>query len=306
MARRILQLGTLKHLAFALHMPLDELERLLRSLHRSERRHYQQWSKRKPDGRKRMITPPNSWLKSVQRRLNASFQTLDMPDSIHGGRRGRSPFTNAEPHRFAGELVVTDIEDCFPSISSGQVYAMFRERQLCTPDVARALARLTTFQGALPQGAPTSPMVAALVMTPLMQRVDALAGIRSGRASLYVDDLTVSGTGQPRRTCEKLTQIVKSEGLRPHLQKTHVISDPARRNVTGIRVGSGSRDVERDVLNELDSMIEAIASADDLDGEAVARAEGLIQHASRLNRGAAKLRKRRLTRVITSHPRSSS
>ena len=60
-------------------------------------------------------------------------------------------------------------------------------------DVARILTRLCTLKGSLPQGSPTSTIVAALSTVELTDRLDQFASNHNASYTQYVDDVTVSG-----------------------------------------------------------------------------------------------------------------
>lgn len=276
------------HLAKRLGVELRELNALAESLRRDDRRHYNCWPKRKPDGTVRDITEPKPRLKAIQRRLNRILQGVGMPDAVHGGRRGRSAFSNARPHRHARTLVQTDIKNFFPSINSKRVYRTFAEDLGCSPDVAHLITRLVTLRGAVPQGTPTSSVIASLATNSMSRRLEHLAQKRGGRATVYVDDITISGVQQEQRVEAKMLQIIESEGLTPHPDKTSIAGPNDQKIVTGVRVGSGV-DVPRAMCKKLDQLIAEIDCCNgEPDASLVRSARGLIIHLRQLNLGAAR------------------
>ncbi len=72
------------------------------------------------------------------------------------------------------------------------VYKIFCKRLECSPNVSRYLTRLTTLNGSLPQGSPTSTILAALIAEPLAKRLDNFAKGHRADYSQYVDDNAVS------------------------------------------------------------------------------------------------------------------
>jgi len=216
-----------------------DLDRILGSVRRNPRAHYREWDEEKPSGGTRRITAPEEWLKGVQRRINNYLQKLTLPDAVHGGLRGHSQLSNAQPHRFAEVLVQTDIKDFFPSIKYKRVYDMFFDAQECSPNIARDLTRLVTYNGQIPQGAPTSSIVAALVAVPLVKRCHQLASVNGGQMTIFVDDITLSGVRGAHRVCGQLRKIVSSEGFVSHPDKTFVSTGTDPLVVTGVRVGGG-------------------------------------------------------------------
>jgi hypothetical protein len=57
---------------------------------------------------------------------------------------------------------LADMKNFFPYISHHQVFEVFRRNDF-SPDVSHILTKLTTYKEGLPQGAPTSPIIANLV-----------------------------------------------------------------------------------------------------------------------------------------------
>lgn len=293
-----------EHLAKRLGVELRELNALAESLRRNERRHYNCWSKRKPDGRPRDITEPQPRLKAIQRKLNNLLQKVGMPEAVHGGRRGRSALSNARPHRHARSLVQTDIKDFFPSISSGRVYRVLVEDLGCSPDVAHLITRLVTLRGVVPQGTPTSSVIASLATNRLSGRLEDLAQKRGGRATVYVDDITISGVQQEERVEAKILQVIVSEGLTPHPDKTSIAGPKDQKVVTGVRVGSGV-DVPRAMWAKLDRLISEIECFEaEPDPSLIRSAWGLIFHLRRLNPGATRPRERKLRRILQTPARA--
>ena len=66
-----------------------------------------------------------------------------------------------------------DIKDFFPSISARAVLTALVAQGL-TADVASAITRLVTTNKHVPQGAPTSSIIAQVVATPVIVRIRGL------------------------------------------------------------------------------------------------------------------------------------
>lgn len=297
-----IRIHTLRDLSRALRMPEVEIQTLVESLSRNPHPHYKEWHQLKKSGEQRTIREPMPYLKSVQRRLNRALQQLDLPDSVHGARRKHSSLSNAAPHRFADALLQSDISNFFPSVTSGRVYKMFCEQQECSPDMARALTRLTTYKGCLPQGAPTSPLVATIVAKRLITRASNLARSNGGKMTIYIDDLTISGVRDPERSEIKLKQIMNSEGFTPHPEKTGVSKLPERLEITGVVVGHGTTREPNDIIRKIKAELQNIKASNEPEASRdkhIARCKGLIQHLRRLNPGSAKYYNRQLSRLTS-------
>jgi hypothetical protein len=197
-------------------------------------------------------------------------------------------------------LVLSDIENFFPSISSGRVYRTFVDRLGCSPDVAHLLTRLTTLEGSLPQGSPTSTILANLVILPLAWRLDRLASRHCASYGQYVDDVAISGPDHLRRLPPTIKRIITQEGFQPKESKTQAVPSYREQVVTGIRVdhqmGVSSESLEK-ANSQLDSLISDAECGKVPVHRALWSAEGKVRYISSLNRGAGKVLANRLRNI---------
>jgi len=179
-----------------------------------------------------------------------------------------SPAENAREHCAARWLVKIDVKNFFESISERQVYHAFRTlgypallafefARLCTRfpwGKAKAklrrwrtnrkpyaiLAYKTTFVGHLPQGAPTSPMLANIVCARLDEQLSALARQHGCHFTRYADDIVFSGDNLDRNKARNLvrhiSRLLSTFGFRANERKTHIVPPGARKVVTGLLV----------------------------------------------------------------------
>lgn len=84
-----------------------------------------------------------------------------------------------------------DLVDFFLSTRAGRVRKWFR-RLGYDREASRLLARLTTHEGGLPTGAPTSPRLSTLVNRKLDVRLARVAEYHGAVYTRYADDLTFS------------------------------------------------------------------------------------------------------------------
>jgi hypothetical protein len=107
----------------------------------------------------------------------------------------------------------------------------------------------------LPQGAPTSPMLANLICYRLDRRLTALASAFGAAYTRYVDDLIFSGGPEVRRgrLPELVTAIVADEGFRVNPRKTVAMSSSVRQSVlsTVVNARPALPRPERDALRAL-------------------------------------------------------
>jgi RNA-directed DNA polymerase len=143
---------------------------------------------------------------------------------MHGGVKGCSPVTNACFHVDKAAILNFDIKQFFPSVKPRYVYKMFYKHLRLPADVAHWLTKLVTFKGQLPQGAPTSTVVANLVILPLCRRLKLLSTKHNSDYGQFVDDGTLSGPLYLENLRNLIEKIIRQEGFqaspKPHKRKT--------------------------------------------------------------------------------------
>jgi hypothetical protein len=103
-------------------------------------------------------------------------------------------------------------------------------------DAAALLTRLTTFDGQVPQGAPTSTPLANLVLLKLDRRFMRLAELHDFRYTRWVDDLTFSGGYRLLKLRSLLVRVVVDEGFAVSEAKTKTMFQHERQEVLNLTV----------------------------------------------------------------------
>lgn len=97
--------------------------------------------------------------------------------------------------------------------------------------------------GHLPQGAPTSPMLANLVCNKLDNRLSQIASAAELVYTRYADDIIFSGEINSRLTAEclirQISKELRSEGFKVNFHKTRYSPPGSRMIVTGICINDG-------------------------------------------------------------------
>jgi retron-type reverse transcriptase len=206
-----------------------------------------------PHGAKtwRHIDNPSKELKTLQSRIyRAILADYEFPSNVVGGIPGRSILDNVIPHLGAKCVITVDISKCFPSIHDKMVFNALRKAVGFSEDVAALLTKLTTFQHRLPQGAPSSPIIANLVMRPLHHELDKIARAFDLRWTMYVDDITLSGA-RAAPAVESVVKAVQRAGFAISHHKLHVMSNSCRQSVTGLVVNRSKVSAGRARLEEI-------------------------------------------------------
>jgi RNA-directed DNA polymerase len=220
----------------------------------------------------RTICVPSPGLMKAQRWITQNILAhVPTHDGSVAFSKGNTLYKAVEPHCRAKWLVKIDVQGFFESISEASVYRLFESlgfepliafemARLCTraPDDARHEKEqgesygvatpyvieqyVHSVQGHLPQGAPTSPMLANLVCRELDERLAAIAEERNLNYTRYADDLTFSSSDLNfgREMAKALIQLVYRElskqGLCPNRAKTAIVPPSASKIVLGLSV----------------------------------------------------------------------
>ncbi|MDG1897880.1 MAG: reverse transcriptase family protein [Fuerstiella sp.] len=191
-------------------------------------------------GVRRLEIPDDETMKLQRTILRRLLAALDIHPFACGFEPGTSIVDAATPHE--GRLVVVkmDIRQFFESTTEDRILAYF---QGIGWDVSTSetLVRLTTYDGHLPQGAPTSPKISNLVNAPLDEALMRLARRHNGAYSRYADDITMSFDIRKGRVVRGLTQVVrrilKSYGYTMHGgKKLKILRRNQRQQVLGLVV----------------------------------------------------------------------
>lgn len=218
----------------------DELHRITRNI----QDHYRPISLPKPDGTERICWNPSKTLRRIQGRLVAQFlRKVKYPEHLHGSLPGRSYISNAACHIDSRWCVSLDVKNFFPSISielvRGDIWSGFFG---CPPDVAQALADLTTLNRQVPQGSLTASYLANLCLWKREGNVVRKLRNHGLRYTRYVDDIAISAVSYPTQgiKTDSITSVhsmLKQSGLNLKRGKTTVMTVGNGISVVGLSVG---------------------------------------------------------------------
>ncbi len=251
-------------------------------------------------GKRRHLASPKGRLKKILKTLNRYLQRLILPESIHGGLKGHSNISNAIPHISKSTVTKLDIKDFFSSVNNRMVYRAFIKLD-CSPNVSRMLTSLTTLNGNLPQGSPTSTIVSALVATPMAKRISRLSDLHDASTTIYIDDITVSGTPRIKKFTNTYEKIIRQEGFSVNATKKEIIDQNKEQAVTGVRVNNGL-DAPCEKIKSCRQSIEALSDTS-IDVKRPSEKEinsirGKINYIRKLNKGAGNSLHQRLNKQI--------
>jgi hypothetical protein len=185
----------------------------------------------------RYIDNPIGELKVLQRKINRNIlRRIVYPKYLCAGVSGRSLLDNARIHLGNTILVTLDIRSFFPSISNIQVHTVWRDLLDCSPRIASTLTKLTTFERHLPQGAPTSTLLANMVLFSVDEVIREECAQGGVHYSSWVDDLAFSG-GNARGVISVAIKALSGAGFSVSHRKLKVMGPRERKVLTGMVLG---------------------------------------------------------------------
>jgi RNA-directed DNA polymerase len=212
-------------------------ERGLRSLADAAPNLYHTKRVPKKSGGFRIINPPLKHLKDVQKRiLRKVLNPIPIHKMLHSGPE-TSTKSAAKAHVNQPVVIALDIQDFFPSVHSKTICHAL-EANGFPEDVACLLTRLMIHKKRLPQGAPTSPAIARIVLCNICHQFQALLNSVSphARATIYVDDITISGPPGLEKLIPTIISIFRRNGYSVNPSKKKVMTQNEEQIVLGLRV----------------------------------------------------------------------
>lgn len=201
--------------------------------------HYRVHPLPKKSGGTRLVTVPSDPLKRLQRRiLRSGLDELFLHPAAHGFRSGRSILTNALPHVGQPCVVNVDIRSFFPATRHPLILraCSLPAAGILSEGARRVLADLCSHAGGLPTGAPTSPVLANLILRAADSSIAKAAEANNIIYTRYADDLTFSGGTNVLKILPFVSKILGQLGYELDGKKTNIYRRGRRQVVTGLVV----------------------------------------------------------------------
>ncbi|MEX5569372.1 reverse transcriptase family protein, partial [Pseudomonas syringae] len=286
---------TLRHLAALSSTPYNALREIVRRHQLGGGMHpyrlfriRKRISKKGGEERFRTICIPSPVLLRVQRYIHEHILIhLPVHPASIAYNEGKRIVDEVAIHCGCRWLIKVDVKNFFEAIPEQAVYRVFRGAgypalvsfemaRLCTRVISRSRdegafgyrdnrslrysikAYSQALQGSLPQGAPSSPLLANLCSIPLDHEIEKLAEEYGLAYTRYADDLALStpdttfDRDQARQVIVRLYAAMARCGFVPNTAKTAVISPGGRKVILGLYVDTERPRLSRDFRYKLE------------------------------------------------------
>ena len=259
-AVRFLSIESPLDLARLLMVSFSELELLI------NRPEYRMFPIKKSGGGHRMIHAPASELKRVQKRINHFLQSYYLwikPAVVYGFvinpsylEKRCNIVENARNHIGKKHLLNLDLLDFFPGITARRVKELFLSEYFqFTDQLATALALLVTYQGKLPAGAPSSPVVSNLIFLAIDDELQDLSNKHHWKYSRYADDMSFS-SDRPFENADMqlIREVIEKHHFKLNMRKARIQGSNRKQTVTGLVVNE-KVNIDRKFIRKTRAMI---------------------------------------------------
>ena len=201
----------------------------------------------KKSGGVRRISAPKLQLRNIQQKLKNEIEKYYFPPQYaHGFIKKRSIVSNAKQHINKKWNVNIDIKDFFPSITSQRVYGLFKAKPFSfSSKVASLISNLLTYNGFLPQGSVTSPLITNMIFFSLDRSLAKYCKKNDITYTRYADDITFSSNNRKKlnkiydehdnSVNDSVVTIIKNNGFEINLDKVRCNFYFKHQEVTGIK-----------------------------------------------------------------------
>ena len=169
----------------------------------------------------RYLEVPRFKLKMIQTKINVLLQQISLPDNMYGSVIGKDNIKHAGQHLNHSYFLTIDLKDFFTKINYRTVFRMLLSHGF-SYDTANVLTQLTTLKGVLPQGAPSSPVIANLVVAlDMIREISTFIKPFNITFTTYLDDFCFSSNSNFRSLVPEILSIIRKSYFFPAYKKIH-------------------------------------------------------------------------------------
>ena len=201
-------------------------------------RHYREEKQEKSDGGTRIIHKPSETLKKIQRDILRDIQKINETNNIISknifGIGGNTVKQKVLLHKDHRHIFKIDIKNFFNSINYSKVKQCFILFG-CGDRESDILTKLTTYKYCIPQGVPTSAILASICLINFDRRMDRLCKKLNMTYTRYIDDMVISSKEKIKDETERvIKKMVLQQGLRTNKKTERIDTKNNHCKITGV------------------------------------------------------------------------
>ena len=251
----IINLKCIKHLCFHLNFPIEKIKYYCKEKdkHAKELTLIQM-----KDGKRkeRIVYNPSTTYKILLRKINKNLLSKAiLPSGVLGGLIGKKIDDMIKIHLGKEYVFSMDIKNFYPSIESGRIFNLFLNSG-CTHEISGILTDLVTLHGSLPQGYPTSTMLANLAAVGLDKHHIEICKEHNLSRTRWIDDIIISGrTKDIEITSRKIIGAFKANKFNISNKKTKAAHRSENPTVLGLHVGKHKPKIPEVVISKIKDIL---------------------------------------------------
>ena len=190
---------------------------------------------KKHSNERREITAPDKILKAIQRRILYLLHRVIRPEWLISGEKQKCYIDNGKAHLDGKYVLTIDIKKYYDNCTREPVYQFFVQKLKTSPDVAKKLTDIITYNGGIPTGCPTSQIMAFYAYSDMFSEIADLAKQCGCKFTLYVDDMTFSSTKpfSPNQLRQMIDCVLRKYGHKPKYPKVKYYGPSDYKPITG-------------------------------------------------------------------------
>lgn len=225
---------------------------------------YREVPKPKKNGGIRIIKPPNSNLRKIQRIiLDKILYNNPQLECVYGLSKDKSILNNAKFHQknAGAQLLILDIENFFPSIPKKNINRIFSKMGF-NKENSSILTKLCSIDKSLPQGAPTSPYIASMVCLKMDKEIFNYCKRREFVYTRYFDDISISGKNILDKHIKQIEKIIYKHGFNCNQRKKEFFDFNTDKIINSIFISKSLLSVTETYKKEIEDIYQKVLTDD--------------------------------------------
>lgn len=209
----------------------------------------------------RILNYPVGEFKLILKRLHKFLMSRSkFPKSVCGGIVDKNLYDMVKSHCGREGIYQIDLKDFFPNINSDRVYSFFKNSG-CSERISQILTDLVIYDKRLPQGFPTSPIVANLIAWKMDYDLQSICNNHKLNYSRWIDDVLISGRiSELNKAIYKIDKSILKNGFYINNKKKRLLKRKNSKEIVsvGLDLKRHKPDVPIKVYEKLEYILQVL------------------------------------------------